>query len=320
LVAALLLLQAHGRLTAAELADRLEVSLATARRDLEALSAAGIPVYPQPGRGGGWSLLGGARTDLTGLTSAEANALFALLGPATTAAAGGPGASAEARSAVRKLLGALPGPFRPDAEAVARAVLVDPAPWSAERSPRPPLVDRLQEAVVRRCKLRLRYADRTRERTDRLVDPWGLIDKDDVWYLIAGTEAGRRTFRVDRIIDAELTDTAAERLDGFELAEAWRQVVDEVERQRSSTSATVLVDARLTGVLRRQFGRHCRLAELRDDGKAAVSVAAPTALVIAQHLAGWGAGLDVVGRGAGDVAVRAELARIGAELLGRYRA
>ena len=82
LITALLLLQRRGRVTAAELAAELEVSVATARRDLEALSAAGIPVYPQPGRGGGWSLVGGARTDLSGLSAPEAQALFRLAGPA----------------------------------------------------------------------------------------------------------------------------------------------------------------------------------------------------------------------------------------------
>jgi len=81
LVAALLLMQSRGRVTATELASQLEVSVATARRDLEALSAAGIPVYPQPGRGGGWSLVGGARTDLSGLSATEAQALFLLVGP-----------------------------------------------------------------------------------------------------------------------------------------------------------------------------------------------------------------------------------------------
>ena len=89
-------------MTAAELADELEVSVATARRDLEALSAAGIPVYPQPGRGGGWSLVGGARTDLSGLTATEAQALFLLVGPAAAV----PG---EAKAALRKLVRALPG-------------------------------------------------------------------------------------------------------------------------------------------------------------------------------------------------------------------
>ncbi len=108
LVAALLLMQARGRVTAADLAGELEVSIATARRDLEALSAAGIPVYPQPGRGGGWALVGGARTDLSGLTATEAQALFLLAGPAATT---GPAV----RSALRKLIRALPATFRADA-------------------------------------------------------------------------------------------------------------------------------------------------------------------------------------------------------------
>src|SRR5438270_13503042 len=97
LVAALLLMQARGRVTATELAAQLEVSVATARRDLEALSAAGIPVYPQPGRGGGWSLVGGARTDLSGLTATEAQALFLLAGPAAATVP-------QVKSALRKLL------------------------------------------------------------------------------------------------------------------------------------------------------------------------------------------------------------------------
>src|SRR5256885_7840072 len=97
LVATLLLMQARGRVTAAELAHELEISVATARRDLEALSAAGVPVYPQAGRGGGWSLVGGARTDLTGLTAREAQALFLLAGPAASI-------SPAVRSALRKLV------------------------------------------------------------------------------------------------------------------------------------------------------------------------------------------------------------------------
>src|SRR5690349_12459789 len=122
LVAALLLMQSRGRVTAAELAAELEVSVATARRDLEALSTAGIPVYPQAGRGGGWSLLGGARTDLSGLTASEAQALFLLAGPAAAR-------TPQMRSAVRKLVRALPGTFRADAEAAAGAVVIDTARW-----------------------------------------------------------------------------------------------------------------------------------------------------------------------------------------------
>lgn len=310
LVAALLVLQARGRVTATELAAELEVSLATARRDLEALSVAGIPVYPQPGRGGGWSLVGGARTDLSGLTATEAQALFLLAGPA---AAGTPAV----RSALRKLVRALPDTFRADAEAAADAVLVDPAGWGERGRELPDLVADLQAAVVRRRKVRLTYAGRARRgRTERLVDPWGLVDKDDIWYLVAGTEAGQRTFRVDRILEALVTDLPAERPAGFDLAEAWEVVVDEVERRRSLLFATVLLDPGLVPVLRDHFGRHCEVVYSLDGGPARARVAAPSALMIAQQLAGWGGAVDVVE----PDSVRAELARLGSELVGRYRA
>jgi len=307
LVATLLLMQARGRVTAAELADELEVSVATARRDLEALSVAGIPVCPQPGRGGGWSLLGGARTDLSGLTATEAQALFLLLGPAAALVP-------EARSALRKLVRALPDTFRADAEAAAGAVVVDPRGWGERGRVRPALVEVLQAAVVRGRKVRLVYAKRAGERTERLVDPWGLADKDDVWYLVAGTDDGQRTFRVDRVIDAVVTEIDAERPADFELSQAWERVVDEVEQRRSLVSATVLLDAELLPVLRIQFGRHCDVESPVDGGRVRARVAAPTAAMIAQHLAGWGALVEVVE----SASVRAELARIGSELVARY--
>ena len=310
LVAALLLMQARGRLTAAELATELEVSVATARRDLEALSAAGIPVYPQAGRGGGWSLIGGAKTDLSGLSSNEAQALFLLLGPA---AAGVP----EAKSAMRKLVRALPGTFRADAMAAADAVVVDSAGWGERlRGERPELVKTLENMIVRRRKVEPTYVNRGGDRTQRVVDPWGLVDKDDVWYLVAGTPKGQRTFRVDRIADVAATDIEADRPADFELAQAWDQVVDHVEQARSLVSATVLVDRKHVHVLRDHFGRHCALDGEVEDGRARVRVAAPVPMMIAQTLAGWGAGVEVVE----PESVQTELARIGSELIERYGA
>ena len=307
LVAALLLMQARGRVTAAELAAELEVSVATARRDLEALSAAGIPVYPQPGRNGGWSLVGGARTDLSGLSATEAQALFLLVGPAAAV-------STEAKAALRKLVRALPQTLRADAEAAAAATMIDPTRWGERGRRRPEVVDLLQDAVIRRRKVRLRYTSGAREQSERLVDPWGLVDKDDIWYLLAGTERGQRTFRVERIIAAEATDLSAERPDDFTLAAAWEEVVGEVEQRRSRTWATVLIATTFVPVLRTQFGRHCHTSGEAGDGRAVVRVAAPTALDIARHLAGWGTMVDVVD----PPSVQAELARIGTELAGRY--
>jgi len=308
LIATLLFLQARGRATAAELADELEVSVATARRDLEALSAAGIPVYPQPGRGGGWSLVGGARTDLSGLSAPEAQALFLLAGPAAAV-------SDEAKAALRKLVRALPQAFRADAEAAASATMIDPARWGERDRRRPEMAGLLQAAVVRRRKVRLTYLGRAREQSERLIDPWGLVDKDDTWYLLAGTERGQRTFRVDRIIAAEPTGQPAERPpDGFTLASAWRQVVGAVEEQRSRTWATVVIQARFVQVLHDHFGRHFRIDGDLDDGRTRVRLAAPTPLDIARNLAGWGAMIEVVE----PRSVQAELARIGAELTARY--
>src|SRR4051812_28206619 len=152
LIAALLLMQARGRVTAAELATELEVSVATARRDLEALSTAGVPVYPQPGRHGGWQLVGGARTDLSGLSTSEARALFLLAGPAAAS-------SPEVKAALRKLLRALPETYRTDAQAAAEATLVDPARWGQHSPDRPDEVRRLQEAVVRQRKVQFIYKD-----------------------------------------------------------------------------------------------------------------------------------------------------------------
>ncbi|MRH89668.1 WYL domain-containing protein [Nocardia sp. SYP-A9097] len=306
LVATLLFMQTRGRVTAAEVATELEVSVATARRDLEALSTAGIPVYPQAGRGGGWALVGGARTDLSGLTAPEAQSLFLLLGPMATALPA-------TRSALRKLLRALPPSFRTDAEAAAGAVIVDPARWGERDAQAPAPVEELQRAVVRRRKVRFDYGRGT-ARTRRTVNPWGLIDKDAIWYLIAGTERGQRTFRVDRMADIEIIGETAHRPDDFDLNTAWSEVVEEVERHRATLSATVLVPDPLLAVLRHQQGRHCEVDGPIPGGRTRVRITAPSPLMIAQQLAGWGTALEVTE----PESVRSELARLGAELVARY--
>lgn len=111
-----------------------------------------------------------------------------------------------------------------------------------------------------------------------------------------------------------MTDLVAERPADFELSREWERVVDEVEQRRSLLSATVLVAARLLPVLRTRFGRHCEPLETRDDGRVCVRVAAPMALSIAQELAGWGVLVEVLE----PDSVRAELARLGSELMERY--
>lgn len=307
LVAALLLLQQRGRVTAAELAAELEVSVPTARRDLEALSAAGVPVYPQPGRGGGWSLVGGARTDLSGLTSGEAQALFLLVGPAATV-------SDEAKAALRKLVRALPATFRDDAVAAAGATTIDPARWGDPVRPEPALVRELRPAVIQRRRIRLTYQGRGAERSHRLVEPWGLVDKDGVWYLLAGTDRGRRTYRVDRIIAADTTDELFERPADFDLGTAWGDVVEEMEGRRSRVWATVLVDPRHVPILADQFGRHCHEVGLEPAGRARLRLGGSIPLDLARILAGWGSLVEVLE----PQSVRDLLSKLGTELVVAY--
>lgn len=321
MIATLLLMQARGRVTAGELASELEVSVATARRDLEALARSGVPVYPQPGRGGGWSLVGGARTDLSGLTAPEAQALFTLLGSASSSSAP-PGtapetpASPEITSAVRKLLRALPGPFRDDAVAAAAAVHRDGAGWGELTTRRPESVDVVRRAIVARVRVRLDYANRSGEPSSPVVSPLGLVAKDDRWYLLATRDAGAvRTYRMDRVGAVIVLDEPAERPEGFDLAREWGRVVDHVETQRSLVTARLRVPAEHLWVLREHFGRYLDVVGDCGDGRVEVTVAAHTDRSIAEQLAGWGGTVQVVE----PEGVRRELAVIGAELVARYR-
>lgn len=305
LVSLVLLLQERGRLTAADAAAELEVSVATARRDLEALSAAGVPVYAQPGRGGGWQLLGGARTDLTGLTAGEATALFTLIGI-------GAAATPAQQSAVAKLVRALPATFREDAQRAAAAVHVDAGAWGAQPAAPPPHLAELQAAAIRREVVALDYASKGRQPRRRVVRPHGTIAKAGVWYLAAGTERGPRTLRVDRI--QALTRTGELFPDeGFDVAGYWSGQVERLEGHRGSVAATARLPSDLIGVVRTQFGRHFEL--ISNDGRTGVvRVRANLPVALAEQLAGWGNRIEVLA----PSEVRAELARIGSELIALY--
>ncbi|MGH9272143.1 MAG: helix-turn-helix transcriptional regulator [Ilumatobacteraceae bacterium] len=306
LVATLLVLQAKGRVTAAELADELEVSVKTARRDLEALAIAGIPVYSQPGKGGGWSLLGGARTDLSGLTAPEARTLFMIAGPSSTA-------TPEAKAALRKLVQALPETFRADAEAAASAIVLDPAGWGGTVVPRPEHLDVLQQAVVDGVQVRLAYADRRRVETERTVHPLGLVQKGPAWYLVAGTEAGMRTFRVNRVRQITMTDDPVERPAGFDLADEWQAVVETIEAKRTTARAVVRAPQWAVGGLRAQFGASVEVRRALEDGQIEVELGAPTRSSFAEQLAGWGDLIEVVE----PTHVRDRLREIGEALVAR---
>jgi predicted DNA-binding transcriptional regulator YafY len=309
LVATLLFLQSRGRVTAKEVADELEVSVRTARRDLEALSIAGIPVYSQPGRGGGWSLVGGARTDLTGLTAAEARTLFLVAGPSSAV-------TPAAKAALRKLVQALPETFRAEAEKAASAVVLDPARWGDSVPPPPPHLEALQHAVVEGVQVRLGYRDRARSLTTRVVHPLGLVAKGSVWYLVAGTDAGMRTFRVWRVQSVELTDDPVTRPDGFDLATEWNRIVAEIDERRGARPVRGWADPGIVGWLRGHFGGRVEVGATGADGRVAVSIGFGDSHQPAMELAGYAFGLEIVD----PPELRDELASIGDRLVARYRA
>ena len=217
LLSILLLLQVHRRMTARSLASRLEVSERTIHRDMEALSAAGVPVHAERGAHGGWVLPDGFRTDLTGLTEPEIRALFLATPARVLADLGLERASA---AALVKLLAALPSIGRHDAEFVRRRIYVDAAGWRRgdEAVPCLPL---LQDALWRDRKIRLAYRRAEGEPVERLVDPLGLVAKGSLWYLVAGVGGEPRTYRVSRIQAVEILDEPSSRPPDFDLASFW---------------------------------------------------------------------------------------------------
>ena len=304
LVATTLYLQRHGRVTAAELAGHLEVSIATARRDLEALSAAGVPVYPQPGRGGGWQLVGGARTDLTGLTEPEVRALFAALGSTEV--------PAQAASALAKLVRAVPGPFRDLADVAVSAHRVERHPWESVAPAAPAALAPLRDAILRRRGVTIRYRRRgENEPTDIAVDPWRLVEKAGVSYLLAGSERGARTYRVDRIDGLVIDEQRViDRPDDVVLDEQWRRSLESVDAARTAVTARIRTDSAAMAVLGELLGTALRATDV--DGEAVV--AAHSERGLAEKLAGWGSRVAVLDA----PAVVAELLTIGQELVAQY--
>ena len=228
LLSILLLLQAHGRLSARVLAQRLEVAQRTIHRDVEALSAAGIPVYTERGRNGGVAILPGYRTDASGLTPAEARALFIFAGRGTLADLGLEG---DLRGALRKLMVSLPETQRPEAAEAADRVLVDPRGWMRKGDEVPHLTV-VQAAVWEAQKLRILYrsGDGGPAR-ERVVDPYGLVAKAGAWYLVGGDAGESRLYRVSRIESAESTGEPATRPANFDLEKTWEGLRRRVEER-----------------------------------------------------------------------------------------
>ena len=216
LLSILLLLQTRGRMSAEALASEVEASVRTVFRDVDQLSAAGIPIWAERGRNGGFQLKEGWRTKLTGLTTEEARAIFlaGLPGPAAEL-----GLGEAMTSAQLKLLAALPADWQASAQRVGSRFHLDPIDWfrSAESTEhlRP-----VAEAVWQERRLKIRYRSWNRE-SDRLVDPLGVVLKAGRWYMVARSDRDIRTFRLSNILALEMLEARFSREQKFDLAKYW---------------------------------------------------------------------------------------------------
>ncbi|GCE31116.1 transcriptional regulator [Dictyobacter alpinus] len=218
LLSIMLLLQVYRKMTAHELARRLEVSERTIHRDMEALSISGIPVVAERGTGGGWSLLEEYRTNLTGLTEPEIQSLF-LAQPSHLLNDLGLHKASEA--ALIKLLAVLPAIQRRDAEYVSQRIHIDASGWH-NREEAIPALPFLQQALWQGCKICFTYL-RGDNCVERLADPLGLVAKGNTWYFVAAIDEQIRSYRVSRIQSVQLLEQVAVRPPDFDLAAFWAQ-------------------------------------------------------------------------------------------------
>ncbi|MFL5754708.1 MAG: helix-turn-helix transcriptional regulator [Chloroflexota bacterium] len=244
LVALLLLLQTRGRMTADEIAAELEVSPRTVYRDLDALGAAGVPVYAERGPGGGLQLVEGYRTRLTGLNADEAQALFlaGLPGPAAELGLGTVLAAAQL-----KVLAALPPELRSRASRIReRFHLVVPG-WF-QRAKDAPHLATVAGAVWEERRLRMTYR-REGELVERVVDPLGLVLKAGTWYVVARRDDLLRTYRASRIVEAEALSERFERPAAFDLASFWSTAESDFEESMGRVDVTLRIHPDAVGTL-----------------------------------------------------------------------
>lgn len=220
LLSIVLLLQAHHQMTSRDLASRLEVSERTIHRDMDALSGAGIPVVAARGSGGGWSLLGEYRTDLTGLTETEIQSLF-VTKPAKLLA--DLRLEKAADGALLKLLACLPATFRQGVDRARQRIHVDVSGWS-RREEAVPFLPILQEALWVERYVQITYERGEHgEQVQRVIAPFGLVAKGSVWYLVGAVDGHVRSYRVSRIAQAEILNERTVVPEDFDLAQYWEQ-------------------------------------------------------------------------------------------------
>ena len=291
LLSILTTLQARGRVTAPELAEACEVSVRTIYRDIDALAAAGIPVYADRGAEGGYRLLDGYRVRLNGLSPPEAEALFlaALPGPAAAL-----GLDAAMMAAQNKLIAALPANLRQRAGRMQERFHLDAPGWFGEAE-EPEHLRAIAGALLRETFIRIRYQSWRAEK-QRRVAPLGLVLKGGNWYLAGEVDGSVRTYRVARVLDCKALDERFERPGGFELAAYWQAATLRLEAELHPNVATVRLSPLGVKLL---------------DALSAPYVKARTHLEEATDAMGWRIAKIPVGKTLWHAA--AELLRLGAE-------
>lgn len=265
LVSMVLLLRQRGRLSAATLARELEVSTRTVLRDIEALSTAGVPVFAERGRHGGFELLPGFHSELTGLTHDEA---LALLVAGTRRGAQAFGLGSALAAAMLKVTDALPASYRDAATGSAERLLVDPEidllsrRVETEDAPDAAMTA-IRHAVLTGHRVRLRYAAVDREPTWHTLDPVGLVTVRGLGYLLATRKGQDRTYRLSRVLEAQVLDEPAERADRIDLAEVWQERSTRFRHGGEQVTVRLRVDpARLEELARTAL----QLRAVDDDG------------------------------------------------------
>nr|WP_232542215.1 YafY family protein [Nocardia bovistercoris] len=315
MVRLLLILQTRGRATAPALAEELEVSVRTVYRDIEALSASGVPVYSEQGRAGGVRLVDGYRTRLTGLTAQEADAVL-LAGLPHAAADLGLGTVLA--TAQLKVLAALPPELRGRATRISERVHVDAPGWF-QRPDDTPTLATLTDALWHDRRLEVRYgrADRV---VERALDPLGLVLKAGTWYLVARHGADIRSYRVGRIESARITDETFTRPADFDLATHWTAAQAEFARSMMRVRARCRIDQEHIGMLRLAFDpavaaeAHASMSAPDDEGRVLVTVPCESYEVLLHGLLMIGEHAEILD----PPEVRARMAEITAAMAKRY--
>ena len=261
LLAIVMLLQTRGKMTTHALAEALGVSRRTILRDVEALSVAGVPVYAEGGHGGGVALDENYRTSLTGLKEDEVRTLFI---SGTTNLLRDVGLGDAAERVLLKLSAALPTRHQPAVEHIRQRIHIDSVWWWHDSQPLPFWAE-LQQAVFEDHPIRAVYEHYSGEVVERVLEPYSLVAKASLWYVIARREAEFRTYRVSRFHSVTLLDTHFQRQEDFDLPTFWNEHVQEFTETLAEYTFTLRIHkSKLNFVRWLTPGRYHILAE--EDG------------------------------------------------------